>query len=105
MTKKEQQIEINKNAKVGVELWYQATTVISRERLYHCKAEVLELDNNCLALISYGTLVAVFDRRTGFFYDVLRYTYDYTSTSAHHIAKFRGMLRKSILMEYRYYPI
>lgn len=105
MTKKEQQIEINKNAMVGMELWDQATTVISRERLYHCKADVLELDNNCLALVSYGTLVAVFDRLTGFFYDVLCYTYGYTVTSAQHIAKFRNLLRNSILMEYRYYSI
>ena len=105
MTKKEKQIEINKNAMVGMELWDQATAVISRERLYHCKAEVLELDNDCLALVSYGTLVAVFDRLSGFFYDVLRYTYGYTATSAQHITKFRSMLRNSILMEYRYYPI
>ena len=105
MTKKEQQIEINKNAMVGIELWEQATTVISRERLYHYNAEILELDNNCLALTSYGTLVAVFDRLTGFFYDVLRYTYGYTATNAQHIAKFRVMLRNSILMEYRYYSI
>lgn len=105
MTKKEKQIEINKNAMVGMELWDQATAVISRERLYHCKAEVLELDNGCLALVSYGTLVAVFDKHTGFFHDVLRYTYGYTATSAKHIAKFRSMLRKSVLMEYRYYPI
>lgn len=105
MTKKEQQAEINNNAMVGIELWDQATTVISRERLNYCKAFILELDNKCLALTSYGTLVAVFDRQTGFFYDVLRYTYGYTSTSARHIAKFRSMLSKSILMEYRYYPI
>lgn len=105
MTKKELQAEINKNTMVGMELWDQATTVISRERLYHCKAEVLELDNDCLALVSYGTLVAVFDRLTGFFYDVLRYTHGYTATSAQHIAKFRGMLRNSITMQYRYYPI
>ena len=105
MTKKEKQIEINKNAMVGMELWDQSIVIVDRKQLYHCKAQVLELDNNCLALTSYGTLVAVFDKTTGFFYDVLRYTYGYTSTSAHHIAKFRGMLRNSIIMEFRYYPI
>ena len=105
MTKKEQQAEINKNVMVGMELWDQATAVISRKRLYHCKAEVLELDNDCLALVSYGTLVAVFDRLTGFFYDALRYTYGCTSTSAQHIAKFRNMLRPLITNEYRYYNI
>lgn len=105
MTKKEKQAEINKNALVGMELWDQSIVVVSRERLNYCNAFILELDNNCLALTSYGTLVAVFDKATGFFYDVLRFTYDYTATSAQHIAKFRGMLRNQILMEYRYYPI
>ena len=105
MTKKEKQIDINKNALVGIELWEQAVVVESRERLNYCNAFILELDNNCLALTSYGTLVAVFDRSTGFFYDVLRYTYGYTSTSAQHIAKFRNMLRGRIHGEFRYYPI
>lgn len=105
MTKKEKQIEINKNAMIGMELWNESVVVVSREQLYHCKAQVLELDNNCLALTSYGTLVAVFDKDTGFFYDVLRYTYGYTSTSAQHIAKFRNMLRGRIHGEFRYYPI
>ena len=104
MTKKEQQAEINKNAMIGLALWDEAA-ILKREKLYHCKAEVLELSNNCLALVSYGTLVAVFDRLTGFFYDVLRYTYGYTATSAKHIAKFRDMLGSSILKEYRYYHI
>lgn len=104
MTKKEQQAEINNNAMIGLALWDEAA-IVKREKLYNCKAEVLELSNNCLALVSYGTLVAVFDRLTGFFYDVLRYTYGYTSTSAMHIAKFCNMLRGSIIHEYRYYPI
>ena len=105
MTKKEMQAEINKNALIGMELWDQSIVVVSRKRLNYCNAFILELDNDCLALTSYGTLVAVFDKKTGFFYDVLRYTYGYTSTSAQHIAKFRGMLRNRILKEYRYYPI
>ena len=105
MTKKEMQAEINKNALVGMELWDKAVVVVSRERLNYCNAFILELDNDCLALSSYGTLVAVFDKKTGFFYDVLRYTYGYTSTSARHIAKFRSKLGKSILKEFRYYPI
>ena len=105
MTKKEMQIEINKKAMIGMELLNESAVVESREQLYHCKAQILELDNDCLALTSYGTLVAVFDKKTGFFYDVLRYTYGYTPTSAKHIAKFRGMLRNRILKEYRYYPI
>lgn len=103
--KKAEQAIINEKALQAITLMEQATSVVYRERLFHCKADVLDLDNNCLALISYGTLVAVFDRSTGFFYDVLRYTYGYTSTSAQHIAKFRGMLRNSIIEEYRYYPI
>lgn len=104
MTKKEKQAEINKKALVGMELWDQGV-VVSRGRLNYCNAFIVELDNNCLALTSYGTLVAVFDRSTGFFFDVLRYTYGYTSTSAQHIAKFRNMLRGRIHGEFRYYPI
>lgn len=104
MTKKEKQAEINKKALVGMELWDQGV-VVRRGRLNYCNAFIVELDNNCLALTSYGTLVAVFDRSTGFFFDVLRYTHGYTATSAQHIAKFRNMLRGCIRGEFRYYPI
>lgn len=61
--------------------------------IYHfplrsCKADVLESDNY-LFLKSYNTIVAIIDKKTGDFYDVLRKVYGYTSTSAQHIWKFR----------------
>ena len=102
--KKELQLNVNKKALEGVKLYEKAVAVEKTERLYTCKAYVQYLDN-CIALVSYNTMVAVFDRETGNFYDVLRYTYGYTSTSAQHIAKFRNLLRGRIQAEYRYYPI
>ena len=102
--KKAEQAIINKAALEGVKLYKNAVAVEKVERLYTCKAYVQYLDN-CIALVSYNTLVAVFDRESGKFYDVLRYTYGYTSTSAQHIAKFRNLFRSLITCEYRYYPI
>ena len=39
-------------------------------------------------LVSYYTLVAFIDKTTDTCYDILRYVYGFTSTSAQHIAKF-----------------
>lgn len=104
MTKKELQAEINSKVMMALELWNEGNE-ISNHRLYRCKANIVHLDNHCVGLVSYGTLVALFDEETGDFYDALRYTYGYTSTSAQHIAKFRNMLRPLITSEYRYYRI
>jgi hypothetical protein len=41
-------------------------------------------------LRSYGTFVAVLDKKLDILYDVLRTVYGYTSTSARHIAKFNS---------------
>ena len=41
-------------------------------------------------LRSYGTFVAVLDKKLGVLYDVLRTVYGYTATSAQHIAKFNS---------------
>ena len=69
--------------------------------LYHCKAAYAvfaerEDKTHWYALRSYKTLVCVAvydsDRRRLIIYDVLRWTYGYTATSAQHIAKFRRML-------------
>lgn len=104
MTKKERQAMINDKVVNALELWTEGN-VVRTTRLNRCKASRVELDNNCMALLSYGTLVALFDEVNGEFYDALRYTYGYTSTSARHIAKFRGLLRPLITTEYRYYSI
>ena len=60
----------------------------SFKRLRSCEAWVYETDNYYI-LRSYNTLVAIIDKRTKQLYDVLRYMYMYTATSAQHIAKFR----------------
>lgn len=39
-------------------------------------------------LQSYATMVAAIDKESGVMFDFLRYVYGYTTTSAHHIAKF-----------------
>ena len=57
------------------------------KRLRSCSAEVSETDNYYV-LRSYNTLVAFIDKRSDTLYDVLRYVYGYTATSAKHIAKF-----------------
>lgn len=58
-------------------------------RLRNCKASVYKNDNYYI-LKSYGTYVAFIDRRENICYDILRYTYGYTATSAGHIAKFKN---------------
>lgn len=57
------------------------------KRLRTCQAWVYASDNYFL-LKSYDTFVAVINRNSGYGYDVLRYVYDYTATSAQHISKF-----------------
>ena len=56
-------------------------------RLRTCSAEVFETENFYL-LKSYNTFVAVISKATNICADVLRTEYDYTATSAQHIAKF-----------------
>ena len=55
--------------------------------LRSCTAEVCETDGYFL-LRSYNTIVAVVEKSTGIYWDVLRMVYGYTATSAQHIAKF-----------------
>ena len=61
--------------------WYNA------ERLRSCQACVYET-GNYFVLKSYETIVAFIDKNTRQKFDVLRYVYGYTSTSAQHISKF-----------------
>ena len=58
--------------------------------LRSCKAEMIfDLTPDVVLLVSYRTLVAFYDTKTNTLYDMLRYQYGYTATSAQHIAKFR----------------
>lgn len=56
-------------------------------RLRYCKAWVVTYERYYV-LTSYNTRVAFIDRETGEAFDVLRYVYGYTATSAQHIRKF-----------------
>ena len=56
-------------------------------RLRYCKAWVVTYERYYV-LTSYNTIVAFIDRVTGEAFDVLRYVYGYTTTSAQHISKF-----------------
>lgn len=62
------------------------------QRLDYCTAETFNVGYRYTALRSYNTIVAFYDHETDILYDVLRYVYGYTATSAKHIAKFRIMM-------------
>lgn len=56
-------------------------------RLRKCNAYITCI-GKWIVLTSYSTIVAIIDSETHVLYDVLRYRYGYTATSAQHIAKF-----------------
>ena len=72
----------------------------TEERLDYCQAYILDFED-WQALRSYNTIVALYDKTRGTFYDVLRYAYGYTATSAKHISKFRNMHRSAEQFMYR----
>lgn len=89
--KKEKQIIIND---ICLDHYHAALSGLSGldkplegKKLRSCQACVLETEYYYI-LRSYHTIVAVIDKETDVLYDVLRYVYGYTSTSAHHISKF-----------------
>lgn len=76
------------------------------KRLRSCSAEVLTTQRYHF-LKSYDTIIAFIDKNTDTCYDVLRYVYGYTATSAQHITKFRcdwGYGKWGCTAELRYYP-
>lgn len=109
--KKSEQLKINEMCiacldDVNTEIMQQ-NGLNNWKRLRSCTADVSETDN-FYVLRSYNTLVAFIDKRTDALYDVLRFVYGYTSTSAQHIAKFRhdyGYGKWGCKKEYRYYPV
>lgn len=62
-----------------------------RRSLYSCNAEIWEY-KGFLALVSYGTPIAVYAPDNATLYDCLRIVYGYTATSAKHISKFSKWL-------------
>lgn len=83
---------------------------IKWHQLYNCKGCFCDIDRWTF-LKSYDTIVAVFDHYHFRLFDVLRYVYGYTATSAQHIAKFRNWVRLTYccsfddIEEYRYYEV
>lgn len=106
MTKRENQTLCNQ---ICVEVFENAMAELNGDcnynRLRTCKAVVVETENYYI-LQSYRTTVAVIDKRTDTLYDVLRYVYGYTATSAQHISKFekdycRGKWNCEMRLTYR----
>ena len=104
MTQKMKQQIINNAVKLAInEFNNHDDGLVKVGRLRTCNATVYENERYIL-LTSYATDVAFIDKQERKAYDVLRFVYGYTSTSAQHIAKFfsdyaRGYER------YRYYDI
>ena len=91
--KKEKQVQENLTVEEG---WIAFVSDVKKPenlefapamRLRKCNAYVSGI-GKWLVLTSYSTIVAILDSETRELYDVLRYRYGYTATSAQHIAKF-----------------
>ena len=89
--KKSVMVEINNEVLSAWEkaenAWHKVSWSCEGKRLRSCTAWVYETEEYFF-LQSYNTIVAFIDKSTDTFYDVLRYVYGYTSTSAQHISKF-----------------
>lgn len=70
-------------------------------RLRNCSAEVFESENY-IFLRSYNIMVAFIDKKDSVLYDVLRYVFGYTATSAQHISKFSHDYYNHV--RFTYYP-
>lgn len=73
-------------------------------RLRTCNAKVY-YENGYYALVSYDTIVAFIDEESGDLFDVLRYVYGYTATSAQHITKFRHDFSSGHHKKWTYRPV
>ena len=63
-------------------------------RLDYCTATVFSY-GGYYWLRSYNTVIAVYDPNRDMTFDMLRYVYGYTATSAKHVAKFRNLHRSA----------
>ncbi len=73
---------------------------VTWERLDYCQAWIADI-GEYKVLKSYNTLIALIYKPTGTMYDVLRYVYGYTATSAKHVSKFRRYSKEC----YTYYDV
>ena len=100
--KKSEQETINWLCKVAIETYNKYVDehdfVFDWSRLDYCTAWTADV-GDYYVLKSYNTIIAIIYKPTGVMYDVLRYVYGYTSTSAKHIAKFRRYAKQE--MTYR----
>lgn len=88
MTKRENQAFCNQICKeVYEDAMSELNGVFDCKRLRTCNAVVYETEHYFI-LQSYRTPIAVIAKSTDSLYDVLRYVYGYTATSAQHISKF-----------------
>ena len=88
--KKSEQLAINKKVEYEMEHYNGITEHYELKdlgRLRYCKARVYETQFY-LVLCSYNTVVAFIKKADMTLFDFSRYVYGYTSTTAHHIAKF-----------------
>lgn len=87
--KKAEQLAINEECKKAIEKFNMNNDIPENiHRLDTCTAYTFT-QGNYTVLKSYSTIIAFIDNETGVLYDVLRYVYGYTATSAKHVSKFR----------------
>ena len=106
--KKAEQMAINEQVLKALDEFnnYQAP-ITNVKQLRGCSAHAYK-QGKYYVLQSYKTMVAFIDTDTDTLYDVLRYVYGYTSTSAQHIAKFSkdyGAGKWGCEHELRYYDV
>lgn len=90
--KKAEQENINTVIEVFLQAYMRDIMLVRcTKRLDYCTAWIGE-DERFIVLQSYYSIVAVYDKKYNVFYDVLRYVYGYTTTSAKHISKLRHKL-------------
>ena len=90
--KLEEQVKVNRKA---LDTWKEAEESLysvpwfkqQYKPLRRCSASVYD-GNGYYFLKSYNTVVAIIEKSTGICFDMLRYIFGYTATSAQHIAKF-----------------
>ena len=108
--KKSEQIRINENCKQAINRFNYIcahSEIKETRKLRNCTAMVLITDEYYI-LQSYNTVVAFIDRESDTLYDILRYVYGYTSTSAQHISKFESdycKVKWNCEHSFRYYPV
>ena len=106
--KKAEQMAINEQVLQALdEFNANHAPIVNVRQLRNCSAQVYE-QGKYYVLQSYRTVVAFIDTETDTLYDVLRYVYGFTATSAQHIAKFRndyGAGKWGCAKELRYYDV